>query len=364
MSARTRRLPLDVQELLDRRSGLIDVTSARDAQISVDRLLALADAKELARVAAGVYASAQTLVSLDEWQRHLLIARAFALSCSSDALLTGWSAVPVWDLPTVRRPPRIPTVLRPKVPGLGPTVTSRGRVLVANIPDVHRHRRESVGVVSQAWTAAEIARAAPIADALIVADAVVRRGFVLAEAVEHMVRWASVGRARWVAEHADPLAESPIETLGRFTCIEFDLPMPISNAWVGADGPTYRVDGLWPFHWAAHEADGAVKYDNRPDASSIVAKQGEREWALRRLGLDLARYGWELAANRRAELAARFAALLHDNPPRAEPIRWWKQVPGVGPVEPEPSDWPSPHPSSIILPAGWQDELGRWSRPQ
>lgn len=168
-----------------------------------------------------------------------------------------------------------------------------------------------------------------------------------------MRRWARVSRARWVADQADPCAETPIETMGRFTCIEFNLPMPVSNLWVGPDGPRYRADGLWPFHWAAFEGDGAVKYDNRPDASAIVAAQAEREWVLRRAGLDFARYGWDLATQRRAELAGRFTALLRDNPPRDRPIRWWKHMPGKGPVEPGPADWPSPGPSSIVLPAGW-----------
>jgi hypothetical protein len=56
-------------------------------------------------------------------------------------------------------------------------------------------------------------------------------------------------------------------------------------------------------------------------------------------------------------LAERFSALLRDNPARAEPIRWWKHVPGVGPVEPEPADWPSPHPVSVVLPAGWDVDI-------
>lgn len=129
--------------------------------------------------------------------------------------------------------------------------------------------------------------------------------------------------------------------------------MPVSNAWVGAHQPEYRVDGLWPHHHAAHEADGDLKYNNRPDAAAIVAKEKEREWRLRRLGLDIVRYGFTMAAFRRDELIGRFAQFLRDNPPRDEPIRWWKHVPGVGPVTPQPDDWPSPHPTSVALPAQW-----------
>ncbi|PSL04684.1 hypothetical protein CLV30_105150 [Haloactinopolyspora alba] len=207
--------------------------------------------------------------------------------------------------------------------------------------------------MSREWAVAEVARTGPIPHALVVADAAASTGADLHEGAAHMSGWVGVHRARWVAAHADPLAESPIETLGRFTCIEFDLPMPVSNAWVGAERPEFRVDGLWPHHGVASEADGAIKYDNRPDASQIVARQSEREWRLRRLGLDLARYDWDLASRDRAELARRFTALLRDNPPRHEPIRWWKHDPDTGPVEPQPHDWPSPRPASIVLPAGW-----------
>jgi hypothetical protein len=42
--------------------------------------------------------------------------------------------------------------------------------------------------------------------------------------------------------------------------------------------------------------------------------------------LDVVRYGWQLAALRGAELAARFRAVLADNPVRPRPIQWWPTV--------------------------------------
>jgi hypothetical protein len=209
-------------------------------------------------------------------------------------------------------------------------------------------------VVSRAWAAVDVGRTAPVAHALVVADAALRMGADLAGVVAHMTRWPGMRRARWVVDHADPGSESALETLGRFACLEALLPLPVSNAWIGHDRPVFRVDGLWPWHWAAHEADGAVKYDDRPDASRIVAAQNEREWYLRRLGLDVVRYGWTLATGHRGELAARFAALLHDNPAREVPIRWWKDVPGAGPVAPKAEDWPEPGPPRGGLPSWWR----------
>jgi hypothetical protein len=211
-------------------------------------------------------------------------------------------------------------------------------------------------LVSPEWAAASVALTASTPAALVVADAVARWGGDLDDVVRCMSQWPGVARARWIADHADASAESPIETLGRLAAIAGGLPIPVSNAWVGSNGPERRVDGLWPWHHAAHEADGAVKYNNRPDAHSIVTREKDREWRLRRLGLDIVRYDFSMAAFRRDELISRFRQLLRDNPPRDEPIRWWKHVPGDGPVEPEPDDWPSPYEPGIILPPRWWAE--------
>lgn len=193
-------------------------------------------------------------------------------------------------------------------------------------------------------------------DALIVADSAIRDGVDLESVLAFMRLRTGFSRAWWVAQHADPNAESALETLGRFACIEHDLPLPVSNAWVGVDGPEFRLDHLWPYHWVGGECNGGIKYNDRSDASLIVRMQNDREFRLRRMGLDLVRYGWAEASYQRDELAKKFAAVLADHPPRDEPITWWKDVPGKGPCVPARSDWPSPYPRGIVLPAGWHIE--------
>jgi hypothetical protein len=322
---------------------MFSTQAASVAGIRSGRLRRLVAADLLTRIGNGHYVAASTYEGSSVWDRHCLAARALADACQ-DVYVTGVSAAALWRLPRVERPPRQPAVVRPKAAGLGPTTSPHGRVLVAELPRPHRWRIGRTRVVSRAWAAVDTARSVPSHNGLIVADAAVRAGADLDEVVRLMSGWPGIVRARWVVEHADPGAESPIESLGRFTCLASRLPMPVCNAWVGLDRPVYRVDGLWPWHWAAQEADGAVKYDNRPDATRVVTAQNDREWYLRRLGLDVVRYDWDLAWRRRLELAGRFAALLRDNPVRSVPIRWWKHVPGLGPVAPEPSDWPSSDP--------------------
>jgi hypothetical protein len=157
------------------------------------------------------------------------------------AYLIGWSSAVCWLLPTVGVPPPLPTVARPRVPGLGPSSTPYGRILVAQLPPDHRYESDRYG----------------------------------------------------------------------------------------------------------------VKYHYRSDAAEIVQAQNEPGFWLRRLGLDFARYSAPDVYGDRTALAGRFPALLRDIPP-GEPIRWWKDVPGVGPVEPKREDWPSPHPLGLVLPAGWR----------
>lgn len=357
MSRRLTTLPSDVVDLLRREFGILTSSLARSAGLDAGRLRRLARAGLLVELARGCYTDAHQFDDMNAWDRHKIMARAFAISCDSDSYLTGWSAVVNLGLWTLGQPPDLPTVVRPRAPGRGPSVTAHGRILVAELPAAHRVTMKRWGMTSTGWTATNLARTAAVPRALVVADSALREGANLDEVLPLMRRWDGISRARWVVEHADGNSESVLETLGRFTCLEYDLPLPVPNAWVGADEPEKRLDGLWPYHHAAFEADGGLKYNDRPDAADVVRAQHEREFYLRRLGLDFARFGASETYPDRSRLADKFRALLRDNPPRAQPIRWWKHVPGVGPVEPEPEDWPSPHPRGIVLPAGWNRDL-------
>lgn len=346
-------LPADVLDLARRTGGVLTTAAARAAGINGARLRRLVVSGALTNVARGCFVVTALMAEALPWQRHRLRARAVAVGAGSRTFLSGWSAVVTWDLPTVGAPPAEVELVRSRQAFSRGSLGAFVRTRATQLPTGHAHRLDGVGVMSRAWTTVDLARRVPLPHGLLVADAAARAGADLAAVVSTFARWRGAHRAAWVVQHADPLSESPIETLGRFTCIEFDLPLPVSNAWIGRDGPEFRVDGLWPWHWAADEGDGATKYDDRPDASAIVRRQTEREWQIRRLGVDVLRYGWDLAYRDRPELAGRIRELLAANPPRDQPMRWWKHVPGVGPVDPTASDWPSPRPGSIVLPAGW-----------
>ncbi|WP_278312903.1 type IV toxin-antitoxin system AbiEi family antitoxin domain-containing protein [Lolliginicoccus levis] len=343
------RIPRRVAEALAAGNGL---TTANDP-VAVQQLSALHRQGRLRRLARGIYAETDHVASLRPWERFDLASRAYLLSCGDGRFLAGWSAALPLGLPTIGAPPGLPSISCPGDGRVRTQVGRHGRTIFGPVPTSHLREANGMPVTSLGWTATTIALSASVPVALAVADGALRRGAGMRECLPHVEARRGAERARWVAAHASELAESPLESLGRFAAHAGGLPLPVPNAWVGDGRPQFRVDGLWPYHWAGFEADGALKYDNRPDASRIIADQQEREWLLRRMGIDLCRFGWRLAHGDPLQLAARFAQLLAAHPPREEPIRWWKHDPLLGPVEPAPGDWPDPVSPGLPVPERW-----------
>jgi hypothetical protein len=324
MPAPISRLPADVTALLGVRHGFFMLREAVAAGITTDRVHRLVRSGLLAAVARGAYAATAQLEK-NRWEAHAICTSAFLTSCQENSFAAGWSAVALRRLPVLGKPPSVPHVLRLGSAGQGVTRSRYGRVVVAHLPEKHQAIHAGHPIVGKAWMVADIARTADHAHALVLADAALRDGLTrsaLLGAVEDLRGWPGVRNAAWVAEHADCRSETALESLGRLSCIEGTLPVPLSNVWVGPGYPLYRVDHLWPYHWVVAEGDGALKYRGR-DPAAVVKAEKEREWALRRLGLEVVRYDWELAAYRRADLVARFRHLLDVNPVRARAVQWW-----------------------------------------
>ncbi|TDC48186.1 hypothetical protein E1212_21945 [Jiangella ureilytica] len=233
-------------------------------------------------------------------------------------------AAGVLGLPAISAPPDRPLALVPL--GCGTDSNNRsGRLRAVSLAPHHRSYANGSRTTGPARTTIDIARTAPRADALVVADAVLAAGATVADlqaVLEFQTGWRGVGAAAWLVAHADPRAESPLETLGRLAFIENGLPVPVSNVWIDTGRRRYRVDHLLADRWLVFEGDGSLKYDGRLDAGRVVADQREREWQLRELGLEVVRYGWDLARNDRKRLAVRFAAAIKRCPVRATPISW------------------------------------------
>ncbi|NDL56635.1 type IV toxin-antitoxin system AbiEi family antitoxin domain-containing protein [Phytoactinopolyspora mesophila] len=328
MAHRLTRIPGDVERLLHAGHGVLTVGEAERAGVTRPRIQRLVRAELLIRLAKGVYADRARYEALDLWPAFALRSRAFTLACGPYAVAAGWSAVAIHDLPTIGAPPERPLVVVPV--GSGSAKSSLcGDVRAISIPAEHRTAVDGCPVLSMARTAVDIGRGAPRDEALVVADAVMAGGTTVNElrAVLMAERsWPGSRDALWVIEHADPFAESALETLGRLTFIEGDLPVPISNAWVDLEAARYRPDHLLDDLWLIFEGDGGLKYNGRLDAAVVIERQREREWQLRQHGFEISRYGWRMARHHRPELADRFRSVIATTPRRAHPYRWYREI--------------------------------------
>ena len=147
---------------------------------------------------------------------------------------------------------------------------------------------------------------------------------VKADRIERMARTGllqRVGRGAYARSHR---ATRCRESMGGLRHSEQGLRHVTHQARTcrGLVGGGAARTALRPWHWVVAEGDGALKYRGH-DPVRVIAAEKERQWQIRRLGLDVIRYGWQLAAHRREELAARFRAVLADHPVRPTPVPWW-----------------------------------------
>ena len=167
-------------------------------------------------------------------------------------------------------------------------------------------------VTSLARTAADSCLVLNYSQGLILMDHALRlgadRGALEAECAR--LRGApGVATLRKVLSHADPLSESPGETLARDLIRRLRLPPPVLQLEVRTRLGTCRLDCAWPENRVALEFDGRRKYfDYAPTAEAIFAER-RRERALMELGWKFIRIEWRDLFRER-ELKARLLRVL------------------------------------------------------
>lgn len=322
---RLTRLPGDVENVLTNNYHLITPKSAHVADIGSRRIRRLCEQGFLVRLARGVYASREIIENADPWEAFALKSRAFVHAAGPHSYASGWSAVALAGLPTISPPPELPRAVVPD--GLGSDYDSPfGHVRAVALPIEHRTTIDGCRLVAADRMLVDLARTAARDEALVVADAALASGLCrdrLREVIAMEDGWPGITSARWVIRYADPYAETALESLGRLTFIEHDLPIPISNAWIDLESHRYRPDHLLDRQWMLFEGDGSQKYDNRLDAGRVITAQREREWRLRENGFEIGRYGWYDARYARPQLADRFRIMIAHRPHR-EPYLWYR----------------------------------------
>ena len=299
-----------------------DVDSAGVSRGLIRRML---HRGELRRLSKSAFTLAELFDAAPPWEQFRLRSVGFALTVGSGTFLTGPSAAAVLRIPTLGKPPPLPVAIRPGSAHTGHNLSAFGQVRHGFLPPRHQMQRDGVSTVSPAYCAIDLARHSGPRTGLVAADHVVRSGTsreLCAELTDDMSHYPGMATARWVVEHADPRAESPLETLGRYAFIQAGLAAPMANVWIPVARRWYRVDLLLPDTGVILEGDGAVKYDNRLDAALLVTNDREREALLRSLSFGIVRFTWKMALERPQELVerARDAARLRGGLP--PPTQW------------------------------------------
>jgi hypothetical protein len=122
---------------------------------------------------------------------------------------------------------------------------------------------EGLPVLDRARTALDMVREHGRAHGLAACDAAMRNGTRRADllaALERMQNWPHSRCMRWCVEHADPRAESYLESLGRDFVLELGIGPPDCQTGFHDGHRTAYVDILVRRHY--FEIDGGLKYDD------------------------------------------------------------------------------------------------------
>lgn len=328
--------------LLQRYGPVVHLRDADACGISRGLLLRQQDRGELLRIAKAAFVHAADFSAASMAEQFRLRAIGFGLCSGPDAHLTGSAAALLLGLPLLTPPTGLPTAVRPGDPHIGHDRTPFGRTRHGHLPVVHRTTRSRVATVSSAYCAVDVARHGGSMDGLVITDAVLHGGVdrsSLDALIGKMLNYPGIRSAQWVVGHADARCESPLETLGRYAFISAGLPAPLSNAWVCTGSQWFRVDHLLPDEGVILEADGAVKYNNRSDADTVVSGEKDRERLLRNVGFGVARYSWADATNRPWIIPARAREAAELRTGRQAPTCWQLKAPWAGETAARPNSW-------------------------
>jgi Transcriptional regulator, AbiEi antitoxin/Protein of unknown function (DUF559) len=193
-----------------------------------------------------------------------------------------------------------PRVLRPR--------RGAGFLLhAAALAPQHTAEVDGLPVTSVARTVVDLARALPFEEAVVLADDALHRRLVERADLERVLRdcavWPRIRHAARVVAAADPLAESPLETLCRVLFARHGLPAPECQALVvdPRDGWRARVDFRWPARRTVVEADGRLKYATPADLWNEKLRQERIE----ELGYAVLRLTWTQVTREPAAVVAR-----------------------------------------------------------
>lgn len=237
--------------------------------------------KDMSRLTQGVYVPKK----MDPLERYKLLCVEVQERLHAEATLAGLSAAVMYEIPLIGKPPTKVYVANIAPGSYGKDI----RVMPARASVLHDGRllSDPVGMVL------DCARLSPSPQALVVADGILAQELCshddLLIGAERMRGRPRVGRMRFVARHADPLAESPGETWMRLLAIQLGYEV-ISQFYVKSGEREAFLDLLIAGTRIALEFDGIIKYKKRGLAK--VIQQQLRDSDLQAIGYRVLHLIW------------------------------------------------------------------------
>lgn len=166
----------------------------------------------------------------------------------------------------------------------------------AHILDSDRIEAGGLPVTSLDRTVLDCARMLSYRQALILLDHGLRSGadrHWLESECTRLAGVRGVAGLRRALAFADPLSESPGESLTRDVIARLKFPAPVLQFPVQTARGTYRFDFAWPELRAALEFDGKSKYFDYKPTAQVIYEEREREKLLTEQGWRILRIGWK-----------------------------------------------------------------------
>lgn len=272
------------------------------------------------RVRRGVWIPAAAWAELTPTQQHAARVHATRLLIGDEVVYSHTAAAAVWGLPRIERwPTRVEVLVSTPRPRSSPMIVKHTGVECTPVV-VH-----GIQVTPAARTIIDVARWQSLETAVAAADHALRHGLcraddLKAEADALALRCRGRRQARLVVELADPLAESPGESLSRVQMFRHNIPRPaLQVALEDEDGWFGRGDFGWD--GVVGEFDGKTKYRipedaTASDAARILWREKQREDRIRRDGRRVARWVYGDAAQGAPMVVILRRAGIHPVTPR------------------------------------------------
>lgn len=249
--------------------------------------------REVLRVGRGALVTGEAFRAADERGKHVLRARALALTVPRTWALSHHSAAALLDLPLRQSVPERVMWVRP---GPGQFRRQASYTVHRGYPGQAPSQVNGLRVVGAGHALLGVAAHQDFESLIMAADAALHRSMVTPDELHQIAKdcagWPGVTALRRAIPMLDALCESPGESLTRIVLrlLGFEARSQVS---IRVGERIYRVDFLIEGTRVVVEFDGAVKYDGAAGKAALTAEK-QREDAIRAQGYEFVRLTWAI----------------------------------------------------------------------